>query len=192
MPVSQSQMPLPSRSMLISTLVSLVTLNSDPMRETLAAHHKKKNGKQAWDLQNFYLRLWRRANTVFNEIQEAGTISHCSTTDWYVASRVHHWCKVKYISSLSFWDLCLQLLKISSGILQNPKFQTLNSSKRKYNWGQVASRVHNGIRCNEYPRSNLLRPLFAVSQKFPPEYCKTLNSSNRKYNWGHVQGRQRD
>jgi len=35
-------MPLPSRSMLISTLVSLVTLNSDPMRETLAAHHKTK------------------------------------------------------------------------------------------------------------------------------------------------------
>jgi hypothetical protein len=41
--VSQSQMPLPSRSMLISTLVSLVTLNSDPMRETLAAHHKTKH-----------------------------------------------------------------------------------------------------------------------------------------------------
>jgi hypothetical protein len=122
MPVSQSQMPLPSRSMLISTLVSLVTLNSDPMRETLAAHHKTK-GKQAWDLQNFYLRLWRRANTVFNEIQEAGTISHCSTTEWHVASRVHRWYKVKCISSLSFWDLCFQLLKISSGILQNPKFQ---------------------------------------------------------------------
>jgi hypothetical protein len=44
--VSQSQMPLPSRSMLISTLVSLVTLNSDPMRETLAAHHKKKKASK--------------------------------------------------------------------------------------------------------------------------------------------------
>ncbi len=41
MPVSQSQMPFPFRSMLISTLVSLVTLNSDPMRETFAAQDKQ-------------------------------------------------------------------------------------------------------------------------------------------------------
>jgi hypothetical protein len=52
MPVSQSQMPFPFRSMLISTLVSLVTLNSDPMRETFAAQDKQIQSRIRPELQS--------------------------------------------------------------------------------------------------------------------------------------------
>jgi transcriptional regulator NrdR family protein len=54
-------MPFPFRSMLISTLVSLVTLNSDPMRETFAAQDKQIQSSIRAELQSHVMTesIWR-------------------------------------------------------------------------------------------------------------------------------------